>query len=558
MQQPYVAEGYWEPHYTVDELLEFLDTAEELCWLLELEAFQLAPVVDVEPAMAYSEAAFSESGFSEGEGGEEASLKTLLYSDRGYISHPTDTPASTWYEGRIKAGMRVERRIIGRDGVGGLARVFVEIALVNRDGGLDMLTHDYALPGRAARLYVGRPGDPRAHFGLVASAVTERIWTALGDVRVRLSDGLARLDRNVNTTTYAGTGGLEGGADLKGKYKPKAYGPNFNVSPPLVDSAKLIYQVHDGAINDVPAVYDRQILLTQGADYASQSDLETIAPSAGEYRVWKPGGFFRLGATPDGTLTSDVEGDATGSYISKTGEIVQRILEAQAGFLAADINTGSFASINASAPAAVGIWIGTEGRKIDEAADELLAGIGAFGGFSRLGQFTVGLVAVPQAGTSAATFTEEDIVEIERLPSPASVDPIVWRTLVGYQRNYTVQSDLAAGVTAERRTFAAEPIRVETADDASIQSRHRLARELLVEGLYRDQADAAAETDRLLDLWGVERSMLRVKVPPRALLQDLGDVVTLQHSRYGLSAGVDARVLGHALNGPKVELTVLV
>lgn len=534
------------------------DPDAERCWLLELEAFPLAPLPAGAPAMSFSEAAYSEAAFSEGSGGEEGAVKTLYYSDLGYTSAPTDTPASTWYDGRLLAALRVERRIIGRDGIGGLARVFAEGALLNTDGALDLLKRDYALEGRAARLNVGRPTAARADFGLVVSAIVDRIWTDLNTVRVVFSDGLARLNRSVNTTTYAGTGALEGDADLRGKYKPKTYGKVFNVSPPLVDSTKLIYQVHDGAANDVPAVYDRGIALTKGADYASQADLETTAPAAGQYRVWKAGGFFRLGATPAGTCTADVEGDATGSYITKGGAIVKRILEAQAEFVAGDIDATSFTTLDTAAPAAVGIWIGTEGRKIDEVVDELLVGIGAFGGFSRLGKFTVGVVAVPSAGSSVDTFTESDILSIERLPLPAAVDPITWRCLVGYQRNYTVQADLAAGVTAARRTFAAEPMRVEKDEDSTILSRHRLARELMVDGLYRDQADALAESSRLQDLWGVERGMFRVKVPPRGLARDLGDVITLQHRRHGFAAGVDARVLGHALQGRTVDLTVLV
>lgn len=529
------------------------------CWLLELEAFPLASLPPgTEPAMGYAEAAYSEEAFSEGSGGGEGAVTTLYFSDRGYTTEASDTPASTWYEGRLRADLRVERRIIGRDGIGGLARVFAEGVISNSDGALDLLTRDYSLPGRAARLYVGRPGAPRVDFGLVVSAIVDRVSTGFREVRVSFSDGLARLDRNINTTTYAGTGALEGGADLKGKYKPKGYGACFNVTPPLVNSASLIYQVHDGAINDVPAVYDRQIVLTKGADYASAVDLQTNAPSAGQYRVWKGGGYFRLGSTPAGTLTADVQGDATGGYITATGSIVKRILEAQAEFVAGDINAASFTALDTSTPAAVGIWIDTEGRKIDDVVGELLAGVGAFGGFSRLGQFSVGLVALPSAGSSVQTFSEEDVLELERLPLPSTVDPIAWRCLVGYQINYTTQTDLAAGVTAARRTFAAEPIRFEKDEDAAVLSRHRLARELVVESNYRDQADALAEAVRLGDLWGLYRGMYRVVVPPRGLVRDLGDVVTVMHPRHGFAAGLEARVLGHALQVPNVEMVVLV
>jgi hypothetical protein len=538
---------------------DFLDDPDApRAWLLELEAFPLAPLPAGAAADVYSEAAFSEAAFAEGDGGEEGAVKTLYFSDGGFISASTDTPASTWYDGRLRAGMRVERRIIGRDGIGGLARVFAEGTLVNQDGDLDLLKRNYALEGRAARLYVGPKAGARAAFGLVASGITERVWIDFETVRIQFSDGLAKLDRMVNTNTYAGTGNAEGGADLKGKYKPKAYGKTFNVSPPLVYSASLIYHVNEGSINDVTAVYDRGIALGKGADYVSQADMETTAPAGGQYRVWKGGGFFRLGSTPAGTLTCDVEGDATGGYITKPGEIVQRILENQAEFTAGEIDAASFTAFNAAVTAPIGTWIGTGGEKIDETIDELLAGVGAFGGFSRLGKFTVGRVTV-STGAPADTFTEEAIMSIERQPLPASVDPTIWRALVGYQQNYTVQNDFAAAVTAARRAFAAEPIRTEEAKDTAVQSRHKLAKDLgPTPAVYRDQADALVEADRLLDLWGVERNIYRVSVPPRALARDLGDEVTLQHKRHGFAAGVAARVLGHAVAGPKVELLVLV
>jgi hypothetical protein len=205
----------------------------------------------------------------------------------------------------------------------------------------------------------------------------------------------------------------------------------------------------------------------------------------------------------------------------------------------------------------IGIWIGTEGQKIADAIDEILTGVGAWGGFSRLGTFSVGRVAVPDA-SPADFFTTEDIIEIERQPLPLSVDPIVWRTRVGYQRNYTLQGDLAAGVSATRRTFAAEEYRFEAIENPSLQSRHVLAKDLEPVGHhYRDQASALSEATRLFTLWGTERQLIRIRLPARALTRDLGEVVNVTHTRYGLENGADARVLGHALEDAAVDLLVL-
>jgi hypothetical protein len=92
-----------------------------------------------------------------------------------------------------------------------------------------------------------------------------------------------------------------------------------------------------------------------------------------------------------------------------------------------------------------------------------------------------------------------------------------------------------------------------------VLSRHRLAREFTNAniGCYSVQSDALEEAKRLKRLWGVERSMYRVRLPARALTVDIGQVITLEHARYRMQSGKQASVLGHALIGQEVELTVL-
>jgi hypothetical protein len=409
----------------------------------------------------------------------------------------------------------------------------------------------------------GSEGDALADFGVVFTGVLQNATVDEAEMQIRLSDGSAKLRRLVNEATYTGAGALEGGDDLAGKNKPVALGKVFNVPPPLVDSAKLIYQVHNGQINDVPAAYDRGIVLTKGADYASEADLNATAPGAGLYRVYKAGGYFRLGSTPAGTVASDVEGDASGSgYASATADLVQRILSQRAGLNNSEIDPTSIGQLAADQPAVVGLWAGTGPMTCAEAVDSLLYGIGAFGGFSRQGTFTVGRVADPSGVTESGTFSSIDILKpgVVREPLPAPVEPIVWRVGVGWQRNHTVQTDLAAAVTAARRTFCAEALRVSSAEDSALQSRHLLAQGFgPVEAHFALEADADAERDRLFALWGVKRSVFRVPLKLNALVRDLGEVVRFEdYPRQGFSAGVSARVLGHRVEGSRVELRVLV
>lgn len=552
----YSAEAYGEFPYTGHEYVPLDSTGFEAfladitaprCFLLELDAFSLGLVDSI--SAAYSDGAYGELGYTDGNTGVTGGVHTLRFSSQGYISHADDSPAYTWYDARLTNGIRVERSLAGRDGIGGLVRTRAEAELVNDDGALDLLTANYALDGRRARVLIGRPTDALADFGVVFSGVVETA-TVGGKLRLRLSDGIAKLDLPVNPSIYAGTGGLEGGDDLKGKAKPVCLGEVKNIAPPLVDAAGLVYQVNDGAISDVPAAYDRGIALSKVA----------APPGAGEYSVDTTLGTITLGATPAGTVTCNVLGDASLSgYIDRTADIILRILVARAGLTSSEIDPASIGRLNADAPAEVGIWAGTEPVACATVVDELLANVGAFGGFSRFGAFTVALLAAP-GGTPADTYTAADILgDITREPLPAPVEPVAWRARVGWQRNYTVQDDLAAAVTDAQRSFAAQFLRVAATEDSAIQSRRLLARDYGPgPGLYADEADAEAEADRLFALWSVPRAQLRVPLPARAMVRDLGEAVHLRVARHGLSAGRPARVIGYALAATNVELMVLV
>lgn len=454
----------------------------------------------------------------------------------------------THYESRVQDSIRIERRIVGRGGIGGLARSSASVALANADGGLDTLPRDYALDGRRARLLLGAPTDRRSDFGAVFGGYVMAARVGLSALQLDLSDSIARLEIPVHASTYAGTGGLEGGADLQGTPKPRGFGHVYNIAPPLVDAANLIYQVNDGPISDVPAVYDRGVPLTKVAG----------TPAAGQYQVDTAAGTFKLGATPAGTVTCDALLDASGAgYVDKTGDIVLRLLGI-AGLTSDEIDPTSFVNLNSVAPAEVGIWTGTEVRTIAELVDELLAGVGAFGGFNRRGAFAVQLVSTANRA-SAATYDESQILDIEEEPLPAGLEPTVWRVAVGWRRAWTVQSDLAASVSAAQRSFAARAVRVSAREDASIRSRYLLARAYeMLDSLYAQQADADAERDRLFALWSGQRRYFRVRVGAEGLARELGDIVTLKHRRFGLAEGRDGRVLAQRIAGAWADLWVLV
>lgn len=516
------------------------------CWLLEIDALSLAAA----PAVSggFGGGAFGSVAYGDDVAGVTVGAMTLRWSTHGYTTARADTPASTFYDGRLTGDFTVDRAIVGRDGIGGLSRVFAEVVLSNADGGLDALLRDYAIDGRAVRLLVGDADAAYSTFGTVFAGVVESAGITEGAARIRCTDGLSKLALPIQETLYAGTGGLEGGADLKGKPKPLCYGAVKNITPPLVDAANLIYQVHAGAITDVTAVRDRGVALTRVLG----------APAAGQYQPVLATGTFKLGASPAGEITADVQGDtpAAGGYTEHAGQIVQRILATR--LTTSEIDTTAFANLYSALAAEVGIWIGTEITLVTDVLNELLDGVGAFGGFTRQGVFTIGRVAAA-AGTPDLALDGADILAIEREPLPAPLEPVCWRVQVGWGKNYTVQPDVAALTANADRTFAAQPMRVAVDSDAAIKSQHLLARDYgPVPALYRDEADALTEADRLFLLWGTRRAQYRVQTHIEGMLVDLGQVVQLTHSRHLLDTGRAARVIGQSIRGARVELRVIV
>jgi hypothetical protein len=83
---------------------------------------------------------------------------------------------------------------------------------------------------------------------------------------------------NILNATYAGTGGAEGGTDLKNTVKPLLIGWCQNVEPVLLDSVKSIYQFSGyGPIEAITVLYER------GSDFgASVADYPDYATLAGE------------------------------------------------------------------------------------------------------------------------------------------------------------------------------------------------------------------------------------------------------------------------------------
>lgn len=474
--------------------------------------------------------------------------RTLYLSSSGYTAGTANLPpggaSHIAYDPRIQQPANMRRDVFSRGTTGGASEVgYGALELVNIDGGLDSLA-DCGFDGRPLTLLVGEVQRGRTPtWTVVLQGTMEQPEITWEKVTIRLRDRQAELDKPASPNKFAGSNslpnGLEGVAgDLKGKAKPRIYGRVFNVSPPCVNTSRLIYQLNDGALAAVDAVYDRGVALTAGTAYSSQADMEANAPSAGQYRVWLAGGYFRLGSSPAGTVTADAAQGANAAART-VAQLASAIATGPGGISAGDITSADITALDTLNSAEVGIWIGD--LSCHEALDKLCASIGAWWSFDRLGKFRLGRVDAP-AGSPVAEISSADIISIER---QASNDPgrgvSAWQVTLQYKRLWTRQdTDLAGSVTDARRAELREDYRKVVVNDTAIKTKHLLAPELTFETLLVDASAASAEATRRLNLYKAERVTLEVKVaydPSMVASIDLGNVVRLTLNRFGMSAG---------------------
>lgn len=477
----------------------------------------------------------------------------LRYSSGVGYAHPS---APGFYEPRITQPANLTRSMWGTGTTSGSVSVgFGEFSLANIDGALDALA-DYGFDGRSFVLMIGDDRAAYSSFETVLTGTMETALFSLEEVTLRLRDKLALFDlRPASPNRYGGTNVLPAGLDgtpddLGGRPKPKVYGTVYNVSPPSVNTSRLVYQVNDGAVQGIPAVYDSGAALTVGATYSSQADMETNSPAASGYRVWLAGGMFRLGSSPAGQVTADVVQGAAGSDRT-AAQILEALATGPGALPGGDVSSTDITALDVAQNAEIGLWIDDD-RSTLSAMETVANAVGVWFGFDRSGQLRMGRLASP-SGTPAvtlrsftltepATTSTADIVDVEKLTSEDAGRGIPpYQVTIRYNRNWTQQANgLAGSVADSRRAFLAQAYRTSVATDTATLSKHPLSPTMQRDTLLLGQAAADAEAARLLALYGVRRDRLRVRVRLDGTLVavvDLGAVVDLILPRFGYATG---------------------
>lgn len=398
---------------------------------------------------------------------------------------------------------------------------------------------------RAVRVWLG--GDPDdgwtfADYVPVFTGLAEELMWDENAFTIVVRDPNVRMEQPIQANLYAGTGGDEGGEDLEGKPKPIALGRPKNVSPVLVDRTNLVYQVHDGPIVAVDAVYDKGDAYTNAGDLPGGiPDVRSWSQVTGSYITDLSKGLIRLGTSPQGgaggLVTADVQGDSDGGSLNELqGSMIRRILTERAGFSESELDLASFAALDATGRP-VSIYV-SSGFTVAQVVDSILLPRG-YRTFDSNGRVVVGRV---EFKTPALTLQPPRIASIvrdrTRLPS--------WRISMGYGRNWTTmaESDLAAVGLDLDADFATNEFRRVTASDASIQTRVPGAHDDAIDTVWNDADDAQAEVDDLHDLLGPRRDLYRVVATRVQFSIRPAQTIRLKHERFGLRDGKSFIVLG--------------
>lgn len=484
-------------------------------------------------------------GFADQSLDATATFKYVIYAGTSeFATRPDDSVApSRPFRGTLETVLSFRRSIVGSD-IGTFTTGDGSSVLNNSDGAYDDLPAVFTADGRPFEIKAHRRGDDYATAYTVFKGVMASWFVDETQVAIQIRDFGYKLNVPAQPNLYAGTGGIEGGDDLIGKRKPIGVGRPRNVSAvPLSASSLQVYQVHDGEIVDVTAVYDRGAALTKGADYPNYAALVAVATTPNTFATCKALGLFRLlGSPPNGQVTADFT-----TSVDTTTEAVKFYLFHATDLGEADLYEPSFDEVDADQSAPIDYWLGLDDNQtVADVAANLARGIGGWAGFRRNGQFEIRRFA-PPSGMAIDSIDRIDLIELKRSPLPSAYSPPPARRRVAYARNWTVQTDLAGGVTDERKSFAGQPYKLASTSDAdatSIRADHPFAQDPEPEQtFFRDQAAAQIEAQRLLDRDRVERALYRATVPRRALYWNLGDEITVTYPRWDLTLGRDLVVV---------------
>lgn len=442
---------------------------------------------------------------------------TQYFSNKPFGTTSTDTPANTLYEACINGGVTFTESL---DLDGKAALGFGDIQLDNTEGVRDyLLTWIWA--NKSVKVYIGDASWTRNDFYQIFSGYVADIDSKnRNTVNLILVDRLQQLNVAVSEVLMGGTG------TTKDQLKPLCFGECFNVTPIVVNSSTLTYQVHNGPIDEIIEVRDNGAVVQFQTTVVGGVSL----------------GTFQLLATPFGTVTASVRGAKPNgtTYNSKIGAIISDLLQNYGKTVnASDINTTSFSDFdsNTSSQADVGLYLQNRENILD-VCQQLASSVGGYLTTGIDGKFKLVQLKTDMAdGTQTYSATYQDMEE--RSLSISQKIPVQGAIKLGYSKNWTVQtSGLASGLLPNVTSIFSKDFNIVYSKNTTVLTRYAQSAEpVLKETLLLTTSKAEYEANRLLNIYSTPRFIYTANYYPHMLLCELGDTMKLTHNRFGLANG---------------------
>lgn len=452
-------------------------------------------------------------------------VSTRRYSSRTFITGAADTPANAIYRERVM-GSPFFDRYIGGDFGGSSFLANGSVLLSNIDGDLDAWL-EQSFSGRAVVLRIGSPDWNISQFGTILTGRVDRVlFIADEAIEIFIKDITEDLNKPIIETTFSI------GDYSEGLIKPLTFGVCNNVTPVKVE------------LGTSPETF--RWYLTDGADTLS------TGPSTQLYVDGKASiatvdnhslkGYFDLNdIDPDGNVTSDVVGITDGASPEGHVDTVGGIITYICGLLGVTVNAASMTALDAAWPHKLGVFIGDRTNAM-ELIDSLIPD-GWYWGSNRDGEIVAGLLTPLVGGEPISLVIDE--VETQGEIEVELLSPVFWKVRVGHSKNYTVTNYTDSGLDEKEKERNAAEYKVKSTENASIKTTHANAiNPDLLETFITTPADAATEASRILALHGTQRKRVKVSCFAGPFQLEIGDVITLKDSRFGLSAGEDFIVIG--------------
>lgn len=458
---------------------------------------------------------------------------TRYLSNKGYVTGPLDTPANTIYSPAISGGISFTESL-SLEGEPSLS--YGDIELTNVQGDRDSWLND-VWTNRSVQVYIGDATWARSDFYKVFDGVVAGINSrARNKINLKISDKMQRLNTPLSEKKLGGT------ATNKDSLLPLCFGECHNVTPLISDPANHEYQVHDGAIEDIIEVRDNGVPVN--------------------FTKYLATGKFRLSQSPVGTITCSVQGDKPASgYTNNVANIIKRLVKdfgnGLTKFTDADLDITSLTTFAAANPQPVGIYL-SDRTNVLEVCNILAKSVGARVAMNRQGQMylvKLDLSNLVSGGIITASLMVDKSLQVSDLPAVKA------GAKVGYCKNWTVQTGLTTGLPEAHISMYSEEWLSSTVTDSAVADTYRLHTEpTLEETMLLVEADAVAEATRRLNMFKVQRKVMRYESFGDLLFEKLGNVQTLKHERFGLSAGVPGQIISIETNwlNPHTTLEVLI